>query len=67
MNLKGILTPILKILGRAAVDTATRHAGRMLGGTADRHAPGTAKAQSRQARALVKKARQAARLTRRRG
>lgn len=62
MRLKDLLTPVLRLLGRAAKDTA-RKAARDL----TEPQPRRSASQTKAARASVKKARQAARVTRRRG
>lgn len=61
MSLKTLFAPVLRLLGRAAMDTARKTARDL--SEAEKKRPAKEKA----ARASVKKARQAARVTRRRG
>jgi len=61
MSLKTLFAPVLRLLGRAAMDTARKTARDL--SEPEKKRPAKEKA----ARASVKKARQAARVTRRRG
>lgn len=75
MSLKDLLTPVMRILGRAAMDTAKKSTKNLAGPEPKRKAGAKAKGetqakaavQARDGRAAAKKARQAARVTRRRG
>ncbi len=63
MSLKDLLTPVLRLLGRAAMDTARKSARDL----ADTKSKPSGRAEAKAGRAAVKKARQAARVTRRKG
>ncbi len=64
MHLKDLLAPVLRLLGRAAMDTA-RKGAKDLAGPEPKHRAGQSRTKA--GRAAIKKARQAARITRRRG
>lgn len=64
MRLKDLLTPLVRLLGRAAKDTAQKTVRDLASPAPKRRAAGS---DAKAARDAVKKARQAARVTRRRG